>query len=70
MSQIRAPVPVPALDRAAEEAWRAALDHAAGCRNCWASDEGCKIGSTLLDAYRRAQRESGRASQEPGGSKR
>ncbi|MET7761587.1 hypothetical protein ABZS71_05930 [Streptomyces sp. NPDC005393] len=60
----------PVLGRATEEAWRAALEHAAGCRDCWASDEACKTGSTLLDAYRRARRESGRAFQQPGGWKR
>lgn len=44
--------PASALDHetAADDAWRAALEHAAGCPEC-RTPGGCETGQGLLDAY-------------------
>ncbi|MET7903998.1 hypothetical protein ABZS86_22150 [Streptomyces sp. NPDC005355] len=46
----------------AEEEWRAAVDHAAGCQDCKTPGAGCETGEALLDAYKAAMR------QPPGGT--
>lgn len=51
----------PGRDADTDEAWRAALDHSAGCRSCREPTEECGTGRALLRAYRQAQCESRRA---------
>ncbi|MET7933507.1 hypothetical protein [Streptomyces sp. NPDC005322] len=51
--------PAPGVE--AEGEWRAAIDHAAGCRDCLTPGTGCDTGEALLDTYRQALREHGRA---------
>ncbi|MFD7506185.1 hypothetical protein [Streptomyces sp. NPDC059850] len=38
------------------ETWRAALDHAAGCPDCRAADDGCATGQSLVHTYQQARR--------------
>ncbi|MGW5446515.1 hypothetical protein [Streptomyces asiaticus] len=40
----------------AEEAWRAAIEHAASCPACRTPDAACEIGEQLLIAYETAAR--------------
>ncbi|MET8010434.1 hypothetical protein ABZU86_17970 [Streptomyces sp. NPDC005271] len=42
----------------AEEEWRAAIDHAAGCRDCLTPGAGCETGERLLRAYNTATRQA------------
>ncbi|MET8011229.1 hypothetical protein ABZU86_01495 [Streptomyces sp. NPDC005271] len=44
----------PAVDT--EDEWRAAVDHAAGCRDCKTPGAGCETGEALLDTYNTATR--------------
>lgn len=46
--------PAPGVE--AEEEWRAAIDHAAGCRDCLTPGAGCETGEALLDTYSRTLR--------------
>ncbi len=50
-----------ALD--AEEKWRTAIEHAAGCLPCRTPGAACETGEALLATYNRALREGGRAAQ-------
>ncbi|MBA6438205.1 hypothetical protein [Streptomyces sp. GMR22] len=43
-------------DPFADEAWRAAIDHAAGCLACRTPGAGCETGELLLRAYEEAAR--------------
>ncbi|MBO3679412.1 hypothetical protein [Streptomyces sp. NEAU-YJ-81] len=43
-------------DPFANEAWRAAIDHAAGCLACRTPGAGCETGERLLRAYEEAAR--------------
>ncbi|CDR10221.1 hypothetical protein [Streptomyces iranensis] len=43
---------------AAETEWRAALEHAAGCRACQTLGGGCSEGEQLLNAYEEAARQA------------
>ncbi|SEC89512.1 hypothetical protein [Streptomyces melanosporofaciens] len=43
---------------AAESEWRAALEHAAGCRACQTPGGGCSEGEQLLHAYEEAARQA------------
>lgn len=43
-------------DPFANEAWRAAIDHAAGCLACRTPSAGCETGEPLLHAYEEAAR--------------
>ncbi|WP_055550787.1 hypothetical protein [Streptomyces sp. NBRC 110028] len=52
------------VDRRADEAWRAAIEHAAGCPACQTPGGGCKTGEQLLRAYEEATRQA-RADGEP-----
>lgn len=38
------------------ESWNAALDHAAGCPDCRAADDGCATGQALVHIYEQARR--------------
>ncbi|MET7934516.1 hypothetical protein [Streptomyces sp. NPDC005322] len=42
----------------AEEAYRAAVDHAAGCKECKTPGAGCETGERLLRAYNTATRQA------------
>ncbi|MFJ2203493.1 hypothetical protein [Streptomyces violaceusniger] len=41
----------------ADEEWRAALEHAAGCLSCRTPGVGCETGEQLLRAYEEAARQ-------------
>ncbi|MGW7617653.1 hypothetical protein ACWGLG_17775 [Streptomyces antimycoticus] len=43
-------------DPFANEAWRTAIDHAAGCLACRTPGAGCETGERLLRAYEEAAR--------------
>lgn len=43
---------------AAEEEWRTAIDHAAGCLACRTPDGECETGEQLLRAYEKAARQA------------
>ncbi|GAA0896427.1 MULTISPECIES: hypothetical protein [Streptomyces violaceusniger group] len=43
-------------DPFANEAWRAAIDHAAGCQACRTPGARCETGERLLRAYEEATR--------------
>ncbi|WP_413809004.1 hypothetical protein [Streptomyces sp. OE57] len=43
-------------DPFADEAWRAAIEHAAGCLACRRPGVGCETGERLLRAYEGAMR--------------
>ncbi|WP_055552620.1 hypothetical protein [Streptomyces sp. NBRC 110028] len=47
-----------ATDLFADEAWRAAIEHAAGCPACRTPGAGCEIGERLLHAYEEATRQA------------
>ncbi|MET7761693.1 hypothetical protein ABZS71_06515 [Streptomyces sp. NPDC005393] len=44
-------------DPFADEAWRTAIEHAAGCLACRTPGAGCQTGEALLDAYNAAMRQ-------------
>jgi hypothetical protein len=41
-------------DPFSDEAWRAAIEHAAGCQDCRTPGVGCREGERLLRAYEEA----------------
>ncbi|GDY53380.1 hypothetical protein [Streptomyces violaceusniger] len=41
-----------------DEAWRAAIEHAAGCLACRTPGAGCETGEQLLHAYEEAARQA------------
>ncbi|WHX19845.1 hypothetical protein QFW82_23740 [Streptomyces malaysiensis subsp. malaysiensis] len=43
-------------DPFSHKAWRAAIEHAAGCLACRTPGAGCETGEQLLDAYEKAIR--------------
>ncbi|MBU3868434.1 hypothetical protein KN815_31620 [Streptomyces sp. 4503] len=45
-------------DPFADEAWRAAIEHAAGCPACRTPGGGCSEGEGLLRAYEEAARQA------------
>ncbi|MGW7758628.1 hypothetical protein ACWGK6_45340 [Streptomyces violaceusniger] len=45
-------------DPFADEAWRAAIEHAAGCLACRTPGAGCETGGRLLRAYEEAARQA------------
>ncbi|WP_413799733.1 hypothetical protein [Streptomyces iranensis] len=45
-------------DPFADEAWRAAIEHAAGCLACRTPGAGCEAGERLLRAYEEAARQA------------
>ncbi|MFD8461281.1 hypothetical protein ACFV27_28155 [Streptomyces antimycoticus] len=45
-------------DPFADEAWRAAIEHAAGCLVCRTPGAGCETGEQLLRAYETATRKA------------
>lgn len=45
---------------AADAAWAAAIEHAAGCQDCRTPGAVCPEGEQLLRAYNQALRDSGR----------
>ncbi|GAA2297599.1 hypothetical protein [Streptomyces violaceusniger] len=45
-------------DPFADEAWRAAIEHAAGCLACRTPGAGCETGERLLRAYEGAMRQA------------
>ncbi|MEU7367513.1 hypothetical protein AB0B92_18515 [Streptomyces hygroscopicus] len=47
-----------AVDPFADEAWRAAIEHAAGCLGCRTPGAGCETGERLLRAYEEATRQA------------
>ncbi|MBU3869921.1 hypothetical protein KN815_39460 [Streptomyces sp. 4503] len=47
-------------DPFADEAWRAAIEHAAGCLACRTPGTGCETGERLLRAYEEAARQARR----------
>lgn len=53
-----------AKDPFADEAWRAAIEHAAGCLACRTPGAGCETGEQLLRAYEGVMRQA-RAEEAP-----
>jgi hypothetical protein len=51
----------PTADLVAEEEWRAAIEHAAGCLACRTPGAVCETGEALLAAYTAARQEPGGA---------
>ncbi|MFI8988680.1 hypothetical protein ACIG63_27330 [Streptomyces antimycoticus] len=47
-----------AKDPFADEAWRTAIEHAAGCLACRTPGTGCETGEQLLRAYEDATRQA------------
>ncbi|AJZ86012.1 MULTISPECIES: hypothetical protein [Streptomyces] len=47
-----------AKDPLADEAWRAAIEHAAGCLACRTPGAGCETGERLLRVYEEAARQA------------
>ncbi|MGW7692320.1 hypothetical protein ACWGMA_26250 [Streptomyces asiaticus] len=45
-------------DPFADEAWRAAIQHAAGCLSCRTPGDKCETGEGLLHAYEEAARQA------------
>ncbi|WP_055550618.1 hypothetical protein [Streptomyces sp. NBRC 110028] len=45
-------------DPFADEAWRAAIEHAAGCLDCKTPGARCETGEQLLHAYEEATRQA------------
>ncbi|MBP8534852.1 hypothetical protein [Streptomyces sp. MK37H] len=45
-------------DPFADEAWRAAIEHAAGCLSCRTPGAQCETGERLLRAYEEATRQA------------